>query len=93
LREALQNDDKSTEVHNSLWLASGSSVQKEFGQLGKAQYDSTIRHTDFGNPSRAASDINSWVKDKTKGDIKEKTTSTDFHAGSNSIRVPMMQTH
>ncbi|HEY9861337.1 MAG TPA: serpin family protein [Candidatus Obscuribacterales bacterium] len=68
----LQKADPAVEVAiaNSLWTRRGTGFQREFLQRNQQFYKAQITEIDFTQP-QAVSQINRWVKEKTRGKINQ----------------------
>ncbi len=57
-------------VSNALWLQRGISIKPEFKEMVEAFYLSPIRFSNFAlYPDIARADINTWIRERTKGRI------------------------
>ncbi|MBD1860904.1 MULTISPECIES: serpin family protein [Trichocoleus] len=72
LISGLQKADPAVEVAiaNSLWTQKGTGFQREFLQRNQQFYKAQITELDFTQP-QAASQINRWVQQKTRGKISQ----------------------
>ncbi|MEP0868228.1 serpin family protein [Trichocoleus desertorum AS-A10] len=72
LISGLQKADPAVEVAiaNSLWTQKGAGFQREFLQRNQQFYKAQITELDFTQP-QAASQINRWVQQKTRGKISQ----------------------
>lgn len=57
-------------IANSLWAKQGIAFNPTFLQHNEQFYDAKVKTLDFNQPS-ATDEINSWVKDSTKGKIEK----------------------
>lgn len=58
------------EFANAAFLKEGYPVKTQFENILKQDFQATIRPTDFKNGPSAASEINSWVANKTHDKIQ-----------------------
>ncbi len=58
------------EIANSIWYRNGITLEQPFLDDNRQYFDATIEALDFADPS-AASTINAWVQDRTRGRIEE----------------------
>jgi serine protease inhibitor len=81
LRAALESADPKVQlsIANSLWGKKGLTFNPDFIQRNKQYYGAEVTALDFGDPG-AASTINSWVSDKTKGKIDKIIDKIDAQA-------------
>ena len=57
---------------NALWIAKGHGLLKEYVSLLKTDYGAGVQELDFaGDPDGARKIINSWIEQKTSGNIKD----------------------
>ncbi|XP_040902968.1 glia-derived nexin [Toxotes jaculatrix] len=56
-------------IANAIFSQVGFPMEQSFVDTNKANFQSETRSLDFGNPDRAANEINEWVNNKTKGHI------------------------
>jgi serine protease inhibitor len=60
------------EIANALWARSGFPINADFLKLNRDFFDATPESLNFSeNPQQAASRINDWVKERTRGRIPE----------------------
>jgi serpin B len=78
LKAALESPDPKVQLQiaNSLWARKGIRLNPEFLNRNKQFYDAQVTELDFDSPE-AATTINKWVSDKTKGKINEIIDSID----------------
>jgi len=78
LRSALGSADPKVQlsIANSLWGTKGLIFNPDFIQRNKQYYGAEVVALDFSDPS-AASTINAWVSDKTKGKIDKIVDTID----------------
>ena len=76
----LLDPDKKVEldIANSLWGQQGYTFANDFLQRNRDYFHATIRTLDFAKPTKSAAQINSWVKDNTKGMIPKIVTPADL---------------
>lgn len=59
-------------MSNALWLQRGTSLKPEFQSIIEAFYLTPIRFSNFAlYPGVARSDINSWIRERTKGRVSQ----------------------
>lgn len=58
------------EIANSIWYRNGITLEPQFLDDNRQYFDATIEALDFANPN-AASTINAWVRDRTRGRIEK----------------------
>ncbi len=57
-------------IANSIWYRDGITIEQPFLDDNRQYFDATIEALDFASPG-AASTINAWVRDRTRGRIEE----------------------
>jgi serpin B len=57
-------------IGNSIWYREGFPVRQDFVDRTEASFDAVVQAMDFAAPG-AATTINNWVEEQTKGKIKE----------------------
>ncbi len=71
LRYLKQADSKlQLDINNSIWIREGKPIKEEFLSVNKTIFDAYVTTLDFSQAS-AASTINKWIDDSTKGKIKK----------------------
>lgn len=63
-----RNHDATLNIANSIWLKEGYPFSSNFVTNTKDYYLAQVQEMDFADP-KAADEINSWVKEKTRGKI------------------------
>jgi len=71
LTEAQRTNGVQLFVANSLWLAKGMSLQKNFLDRMEKNYATRLTALDYGQTEAARQTINRWVEDQTKDKIKD----------------------
>ncbi|XP_071328027.1 glia-derived nexin [Trachinotus anak] len=70
LHKALtKSNQNSVQIANAIFSQEGYRMKPSFEATNRDNFQSDIRSLDFSNPQRAASEINDWVNNKTKGHI------------------------
>ncbi|MFA4647827.1 serpin family protein [Pyrococcus kukulkanii] len=60
------------DIANAIWIREGAKPEKEYVETIRKYYQGEIREVDFLNdPMGAAREINSWVREKTRGKIEK----------------------
>lgn len=62
---------------NSIWLQTGLSVSPQYESLSSRYLGATVGAVDFNDPERAASTINGWTSQRTRGAIPSVLTGLD----------------
>lgn len=62
--------DSSIRLANAIFLRPDYHIQRDYAKLARHKFYATVTHLNFANPTKAALEINSLIKRKTNGTIK-----------------------
>jgi len=71
LREALLSSDAKVKmtIANSMWVNQSFSLNPNFADVNKVNYDAKVQSLDFSQSEMAKNTVNTWVSDHTNGKI------------------------
>jgi len=83
--QGLERSGITITVANSLWCKNGYSINPDYTDLLKRDYNAMVSLLDFNNPSASAKTINSWFSDRTKGMIESIIDSNEIDQNTRAI--------
>ncbi len=85
-----ENDYKnSLQISNSIWIQKGISLNENYIDSIKQNYNSTLSAIDFKDKSNSVNKINNWVSDNTNNTIKKIISERDIKA---NLAIVMLNT-
>src|SRR5690606_27794419 len=72
--------DSGFKVSNAIWVDKSLQIEEKYKKSVSGKYSSDFMQTEFANIESAASDINSWVSEKTNGRINEIVNTANINS-------------